>query len=157
MDYQFSDFLVDVSDDCKDFAAAIHEMLTGDNYKLKIESKASGFLVTYAHPKTKKSILNFVFRKKGLYIRLYGEHHSSYHDVLNRLPESMVSEIEKSGVCKRLVDPQACNSRCPMGYDFTIGDKHFQKCRLSCFMLHVNNESIPLLLEMVGREKIERG
>ena len=157
IDYQFADFLMAVSDSNKDFVTQIHETLTQDGYKIKIEPKAIGFLIIYAHPKNKRSILNFVFRKSGMYIRLYGENCNKYADVLNRLPDSMVKQIEKSSMCKRFTDPQACYPSCPAGYDFFIGEKHFQKCRLFCFLLLVDGESAPLLLEMVEREKEERG
>ncbi|MCL2592822.1 MAG: hypothetical protein FWD82_05595 [Defluviitaleaceae bacterium] len=155
-EYQFSDFLTDVSDGNKDFVIAVHEMLTKDNYKFKIESKASGFLVSYAHPKTKHSILNFAFRKNGMYIRLYGANCNNYAELLNRLPKSMIAQIDKSGNCSRMLNPQACNSRCAMGYDFYIGENHYQKCRIVCFFLLVDGESIPFLLEMVEREKQAR-
>ena len=155
-EFQFCDFLLDVHDDYKDFVTTVNEMLEKNNYKIKIESKASGFLVSYSHVKTKKSILNFAFRKQGLFTRIYGTHCNNYADLLNRLPQNMVDQIDKSGNCSRMLDPQACNSRCAMGYDFYIRDKHYQKCRIVCFFLHVNHESIPYLLEIIEREQQER-
>ena len=155
-EFQFSDFFLEVPDKSKDFVAEIHKLLTSDGYNIKIESKASGFLVSYAHPKTKHSILNFVFRKKGIYIRLYGANCNKYLDVLNRLPQSMVGQMQKAGDCPRLLGIEKCNSRCALGYDFKIGDIHFQKCRIACFFLLVDDESTQFLLEMVQREKQER-
>jgi len=154
-EYQFADFLMNVDDRYKDFVITVHEMLAA-NYKAKIELKASGFLVSYIHNKTKRSILNFVFRKNGIYIRIYGENCNDYVNVLNRLPNNIVKQIEGAGVCKRLVDPGACNSKCGMGYDFHIGDNHYQKCRNSCFYLYVDDESIPHLLELVESESRSR-
>ena len=155
-EYQFEDFLADVSDCYKAFVNKVHEKLLQDNYRIKIESKASGFLVSYVHPKMKRTILNFLFRKKGLLVRVYGDNCNKYCDVLNRLPESMVRQIDKSGVCKRLVDLESCNSRCATGYDFHIGKNHYQKCRYNCFCLDVDAESIPFLLELIERESKER-
>ena len=155
-EFQFSDFFLEVPDNYKDFVNQIHELLTNDHYKIKIESKASGFLVSYAHPKTKHSILNFAFRKNGLYLRLYGANCNKYLDILENLPQSMITQMQKAGDCPRLLGEEKCNSRCAMGYDFKIGDMHFQKCRIVCFFLLVDDESAPLLLEMVKREKQER-
>ena len=154
--FQYSDFFLEVPDNNKDFVTEIHDLLTNDNYKLKIEPKAIGYMATYAHPKTKHSILNFVFRKNGLYIRLYGANCNSYQDVLDRLPQSMITQMQKAGDCPRLLGQEKCNSRCAQGYDFKIDDIHFQKCRIVCFLLLVDDESTPFLLEMVKREKQER-
>jgi len=149
---QFSDFLLEVPDSNKDFVLTINKMMEDANYKIKLEQKANGFLVSYSEPKTKKSILNFVFRKNGMYIRIYGNHCNTYADLLNRLPENIVRQIDKSGDCSRMLDPQKCNSRCALGYDFYIGSKRYQKCRLVCFFLYVDTESIPYLQEIVEKE-----
>jgi len=45
-EFQFSDFFLEVPDKNKDFVTQIHKLLTSDNYNIKIESKASGFLVS---------------------------------------------------------------------------------------------------------------
>jgi len=155
-EFQFSDFLLEVSDSSKDFVLTIHKMMEDASYKIKLELKANGFLVSYSEPKTKKSILNFVFRKNGMYIRIYGNNCNAYADLLHRLPENIVTQIDKSGDCSRLLDPQKCNSRCALGYDFSIGGKRYQKCRLVCFFLFVDAESIPYLLELVEKEMQER-
>jgi len=156
MSYKFEDFLANVSVDCIDFVNSIHEMLTRDGYTHKIESKASGFFISYAHPKTKRSILNFLFRKKGLYARIYGDNCNKYEGLLNTLPASMAEQIAKAGVCKRLIDPKACNPKCVMGYDFTINHFRYQKCRNSCFYFDVNPENIPFLTELIKNENKER-
>jgi len=154
--YQFEDFLMTVSDDYKDFVITVHEMLLRDNYKIKIESKKNGFLVSYSHPKTKRVIMNFLFRKKGLLIRVYAENCAKYPDVLNSLPERIVDQIAGATVCKKLVNPQDCWEKCVMGYDFYIGGNHYQKCRYDCFQLDVDSESIPFLLELIESENKER-
>ena len=155
-EFQFSDFFLEVPDENKDFVSTVHELFTNDGYKIKIEPKPIGYMLTYLHPKTKHSLLNFVFRKNGMYIRLYGANCNSYQDVLDRLPQSMVAQMKKAGDCPRLLGQDKCSSKCAMGYDFTIGDTRFQKCRIACFFLQVDEESMPFLLEMAQREKSER-
>ena len=154
--FQYSDFFLEVPDKNKDFVTEIHELLTNSEYKLKIEPKAIGYMATYSHPKTKHSLLNFVFRKTGLHIRLYGNNYSKYQDILDILPQSMIAQMQKAGDCPRLLGESKCMPKCAMGYDFKIGGTHFQKCRIGCFFLLVDDESTPLLLEMVKREKQER-
>jgi hypothetical protein len=156
-EYVFEDFLESVDKDFKDFVGKVHGALLKNDYKPKIESKASGLFISYAHPKTKRSILNFLFRKKGLLVRIYGDNCNKYEDLINRLPENMVKQIDKAGVCKRLVDPQACNSKCALGYGFYIGEKRYQKCRNSSFYFDVDVESAPFLLRMIEGEIAGRG
>jgi hypothetical protein len=155
-EYQFEDFLANVSEDNKDFVKKVHESLTRDDYKINVESKASGFFASYSHLKTKRSIMNFLFRKKGLLVRIYGDNCGEYAYLLNKLPDNIVKQIDKTGVCKRLINPQDCNAKCVMGYDFYIGDKHYQKCRNSRFCLEVDSESIPFLTEMIENESKAR-
>ena len=155
--YHFENFLADVSPEYRGFAENIHDALLGEGYKCRIESKANGFLVSYSYPKTKRSILNFLFRKKGLHVRLYADHLDAYAGLLERLPEAMEKAIMKAPVCKRLVNPGDCNSRCPMGYDFTIKGSRYQKCRYNCFLLAVTPESAPVLAEFIEEERRGRG
>jgi len=101
-------------------------------------------------------MLNFLFRKSGLFVRIYADNFSRYTDFLNCLPEKMEKEIAKASVCKRLIDPATCNPKCIMGYDFSIRDNRYQKCRYSCFQFAVNFESVPVLSEFIERERRER-
>lgn len=43
---------------------------------------------------------------------------------LHALPDSMVLAIREASVCKRLVDPTACNQKSFMGYDFILRGEH---------------------------------
>jgi len=65
--HQFEDFLMQVPAHGQAFAVTQHARLTGEGYRCKIENKPSGFLVSYGQPKTRRVILNFLTRKKGLY------------------------------------------------------------------------------------------
>jgi hypothetical protein len=150
--YSFSDFISNVNPDYKEFVTKNHEALQKDGYKLKIESKATGLFASYSHPKTKRSILNFFFRKKGFFTRIYVDDIKRHSDFLNALPAQIEKEIAKSGVCKRLVDPETCNPKCMMGYDFYINDNHYQKCRYNCFQFDVNSESMPIITKFVNLE-----
>ena len=156
MQYQFEDFLAGVDKDYRNFVTNVHEALLRDSYNIKIESKASGMFVSYSHPKTKRSILNFLFRKSGLLVRIYADYSSGYTDLLNRLPEKMEKEIAKATLCKRLVNPGECNPKCIKGYDFFIREKRYQKCRYNCFEFAVNNESLPVLADFIESERKER-
>ena len=154
--YQFDDFLAEVNTAHKDFVMKIHEGLTKEKYKTKIESKKSGLSVSYSHPKTKRGMLGFLFCKNAFLVRLYADNFGKYVDFLNLIPESMEKEIGKATKCSRLIDPNACNPKCVGGYDFHIRDNHYQKCRMNCFQLEVNSDSIPILADFIENERRER-
>jgi hypothetical protein len=154
--YQFDDFLSKVSANDRKFVSNIHEILLRDGYKFKIEAKSSGFFVSYSHPKTKRSMLNFFFRKNGFFVRIYADNFSEYTEFLNHLPEKMKKEIEKALVCKRLINPDDCNPKCIKGYDFYVNDNHYQKCRYNCFQFVVSSEKISVLSEFIENERKER-
>ena len=156
MPYQFDDFLSGVCEAHKKFVVSTNESLLGDSYKVKIESKASGMFISYSHPKTKRSVVNFLFRKTSLLVRLYADNFDKYIDFLNSLPEKMEKEIAKASVCKRLINPDECNPKCLKGYDFFIREKHYQKCRYNCFEFEVTGESIPILANFIESERKER-
>jgi len=149
---EFEEFFVDVPDEYKEFMSAKHGILKENGYKLKVERKATGLFASYSHPKTKRSVLNFFFRKNGFYARIYADNHGKYKDFLDNLPERMEKEIAKSTDCKRLIDPADCNQKCIMGYDFYIRSTHYKKCRYNCFQFAVNKESAEILSAFADNE-----
>jgi hypothetical protein len=154
--FQFEDFLSRVNKDYCEFVSNIHTLLLQEAYKVKVESKASGFFVSYSHPKTKRSLLNFLFRKEKLLVRIYADGLANYSDLLDRISPEMEKEIARAQVCKRLINPEECNPKCIMGYDFKIKGKHYQKCRYNCFQFEVNPASIPVLSDLIENERRER-
>lgn len=152
----FGDFLSEVNPACLGFVTRLHEYLLENDCSVKIESAKSGYVVSYSLNKTKKVVANYVFRKKGLIIRIYGDYVSNYMEFINTLPEEMAKAIEKAPVCKRLVDPAKCNSRCPMGYVFTLKGTEYQKCRYNSFMFLINDENTSYIKTFLEHELEER-
>jgi hypothetical protein len=93
-----------------------------------------------------------VFRKTGIKMRIYTEHIALFQGFLDTLPEKMKTEIKKSSVCKRLINPDECNPKCVMGYSFMMDGEAFQKCRHMAFMLTLNEESFPFIKGFLERE-----
>ena len=159
VEYQFNDFLHFLSErayDCMGFVVEVHEMLLQMGCRVKISSsKAYPFLVAYTMPNARKGILNFYLRKKGLKVRITIVNPEKHADVLNSLPENMVGQIDKKGVCRKLVEGCKCLDSCT-GFDFHIGETHYQKCRFDCFQFDVDTESIPFFFELLESELKER-
>jgi len=154
--YQFEDFFAEVTQEQRAAVTNIHETMTGSGYKNKVEKKASGFLVAYTHPKTKRSILNLFFRKDGLQARIYAENHKRYADFIYNLPEDMETQVAKATNCKRFLTPPECSDTCSAGYDILVRGNQYRKCRYSCFHFKANTKSLPVITEFIEQEKAFR-
>jgi len=148
----FNVFLKAVDDRYKDFVMEINDYLTQNNCKCEIKPAKNGFIASYKPETTKKVLATFVFRKTGMRIRIYPEHVKAYETFLNTLPELMKKEIKKASVCKRLINPEECNSKCHMGYDFLLDEEHHQKCRYMAFMPALSEETTPYIKEFLEKE-----
>jgi hypothetical protein len=149
-------FLAVVDTNDQPFVQDLHKYLTDNGCKVTVEEKKSGFFASYKHVRLKKSIVNLLFRKAGLLVRIYGENANKYLDFLNTLPVEMVQSIEEATVCKKLIDPDSCSPTCPTGYDFTIGSKRYKVCRYSGFEFLVTNKNNLYIKSFVENEIKER-
>jgi len=150
----FEQFIEAVDADNKPFVQDLHKYLLDNGCQVTFEEKKNGYLASYKYGKPLKAVLNFIFRKQGMLTRIYGERISEYRDFLNTLPPEMVQHFEKAGDCGRLVN-NTCSMKCT-GYDFIIGDLHFQKCRYNCFEFLMTEESNPYIKTFVEHELKER-
>ncbi|MCL2446033.1 MAG: hypothetical protein FWD06_04640 [Oscillospiraceae bacterium] len=150
----FEEFLQTVDPDNLAFVQNLHNQLLEQNCKAAFEQKKSGPLASYKFGKPPKALMNFVFRKQGMLTRIYGEHIAHYLDFLNTLPPEMVQHFENAGDCGRLVS-NTCSTKC-MGYDFNVGDAHFQKCRYNCFEFLMTEQSRPFIAQFIKHELAQR-
>lgn len=146
----FDEFLTAVPQESQDFIDQLHQELIQHGCIMDIKKARSGYMAAYLYGK--KTIVNYVFRKKGMLVRIYGAHIQQYEACLDDLPSEMSSAIQKAKVCKRLLDPTACNPKCSMGYDFHMHQEHYQKCRNSAFMFWVCPDHHPYLRSLLLQE-----
>lgn len=143
----FEEFMKAVDSSNKAFVTNLHQEFLTYGCHIQVKEAKSGYVVSYLLDK--KAVANFVFRKTGLIIRIYANHINKYMEFLETLPSSMRKSIQTSSICKRLVNPNDCNSKCAMGYDFLLGGVRLQKCRNNAFMFLLcdeNNDFIKLFL-----------
>ena len=152
---KFEDFLMDVNPAYHEFVTRTHDFLRENGCSMKMDVAKNGYLVSYSD-KSKRVIANFVFRKSGLVMRIYGDHARQYNDFMETLPDGMIKAIEKAPVCKRLIDITKCNSRCRMGYSFVLKGTQHQKCQYNCFMFSVSDENIPATSDFLKKELAAR-
>ena len=148
--YTFQDFLSVVQEENQMFVVDLHNKLTNLGCNMEVKLAKSGYVASYRL--NKKTIANYVFRKKGLVIRIYAEHVAQDMDLLDTLPQGMVRTIQEASICKRMADPASCNQRCSMGYDFILKGERQQKCRNNAFMFLVDEESKPFVKTLLLNE-----
>ena len=146
----FEGFLLNVNPLYQDFVQQTHAYLFENGCKLKLQLAKNGYVVSYSHSKSKRVLLNFVFRKSGLVTRIYGDLVNQYMDFLETLPDAMIKSVAKAPVCR------LCNDRCNKGYAFSIKGTDYQKCRYNCFMFTVDDENIPFIRSFLEHEIHER-
>lgn len=151
----FQTFLDTVEPQYRPFVAEQHTLLE-DTCICIIKEAKSGYVLSYIHGRTGRVLANYVFRKQGLALRVYADHIAQDMDILEALPESMCLSMERAPDCKRLLDPQACNAKCPMGYTFLLMGNIQQKCRNNCFFFFLRDETMPHLRKLLAREVAAR-
>ena len=147
----FEDFLIDVEPRYQGFVREIHGYMLQNGCKFKLAAAKNGYVASYPHVRSKLVVINFVFRKTGLVIRIYGDHVGQYTWFMESLPEEMKKAIIKAPQCKRFLNPPRCNSKCG-GNVFTLDDTQYQKCRYNCFMFPINEVNIPPVRGFIERE-----
>lgn len=143
----FQGFLASVDAENQKFVSELHDELTALGCKADVKTAKSGYVVAYRL--NKKTLANYVFRKKGLIARIYAGHVAQYMEILETLPDGMARSIQKAPICKRLADPAACNQKCPMGYDFVLKGERLQRCRNNAFMFLLSEESRPYVRSLL--------
>lgn len=146
----FQDFLACVDGENREFVSDLHDELTKLGCKTEVKPAKSGYVVSYIL--NKKTIANYVFRKKGLLARIYAGHIAQYMELLEEMPDGMARSVQEAPVCKRLVDPAACNQKCSMGYDFILKGERLQRCRNNAFLFLLDEESRPFIKSLLLHE-----
>lgn len=146
----FGEFIDTVDDGNREFVTELHQEFIDRGCKIEVKEAKSGYVVSYLL--NKKTIANYVFRKAGLIVRIYANHIKDYMEFLETLPEGMVKTIETAPVCKRLINPDDCNSKCAMGYDYILNGKRHQKCRNGAFMFLLCEENNKFIKDFLRNE-----
>lgn len=146
----FEDFIVAVDGSNQEFVKELHQEFIARGCKIEVKEAKSGYMVSYTL--NKKTVANFVFRKIGLIVRIYANHIKEYMDFLETLPDNMVKTIQAAPNCKRLINPNDCNAKCAMGYDFLLCGERLQKCRSNAFMFLLCQENNAFIRTFLDNE-----
>lgn len=145
-----NDFLAAVAPGDREFVKKLDGSLIGQGCTLAIKEAKSGYAVSYQL--AKKTIMNWVFRKTGLWARIYGDNAGKYERVIASLPDGMQKDMIASRDCKKLADPAACSDTCVSGIAYTLKGNAYKKCRNDAMMFLLTNETAEHIAELVCAE-----
>jgi hypothetical protein len=149
---EYGEFLEAVDENNREFVSDLHTFLLENGCDSERKTAKSGYTVSYILNDTGKTLANYVFRKTGIKMRIYPKNLNRYEELLNTFPDKMKKDIKKSSVCKRMVNPDACNPRCSMGYRFDLEDEIYEKCRYMAFFFGLSEENNPFIKALLKEE-----
>lgn len=146
----FKEFLSTVAPEYQVFVEKLNNRLIDQGCALVIKEAKSGYVASYQVEK--KTVMNWVFRKSGVWARIYGDNVSQYEDILASLPAEMQKKMTTSRDCKRLIDPNACSDTCVKGFVYVLnGDTH-RKCRNDGMFFLLADETAEHIASLVCAE-----
>lgn len=150
----YDDFLRIVEESNRAFIDDMHSLFMDYGCTLEIKEAKQGYVVTYTYKTSKKKValMNYVFRKSGMMVRIYARHIGMYQSLLDSLPEDMKKCVVKAGDCKRLTGISECSPTCTAGYDFMMDGVNYKKCKNSSFFWRVESESMEHIRNMLKNE-----
>ena len=151
MDEVFIHFLQDIPSEYQNFVLELDEYLIAKGSKRTIKAAKSGFVTSYSSPASGKALLNYVFRKSGVKMRIYAEHIGEHPEVLNCLPDKMKSDIKKAGDCKKLTG-FTCTPTCTGGYTFVMDGEEYRKCKNMAFFHSLTAGNMEHILKLIKAE-----
>lgn len=151
MDEMFIHFLQDIPAEYQNFVLELDEYLIARGSKRTIKAAKSGFVTSYSSPASGRALLNYVFRKSGVKMRIYAEHICEHPEVLNCLQDNMKSDIKKAGDCKKLTG-LACTPTCTAGYTFVMDGEEYRKCKNMAFFHSMTDGNIEHILKLIKAE-----
>ena len=132
---------------------SIHAELSAMGFTEEIKEAKSGPVLSYM--KDRKVLLNYVYRKSGIKVRLYAAGIAAYEDCLAAIPDSMKTELKKATDCKKL-NGLPCTPTCPGGYTYTLDGELLKKCRSTGFLMTLNQKTAEYIQTLILREAGER-
>jgi len=146
----FKEFLLTVTPEHQAFVEKLNNKLIEQGCGLVIKEAKSGYAASYQLDK--KTVMNWVFRKTGVWARIYGDYASKYENTIASLPADMQKKMTTSRDCKRLIDPTACSDTCVKGFVYALNGDTYKKCRNDGMLFLLTNETAEHIAGLVCAE-----
>lgn len=151
MNETFMLFLNEIPVENQEFVLELDKYLTSKGSKRTIKTAKSGFVTSYTSPADGKNLLNYVFRKTGVKMRIYAQNIGKHPDILSDFPENMKADIKKAGDCKKL-NGLNCTPTCSGGYKFTMDGIEYKKCRNMAFFHSLEERNFIAIKKLIESE-----
>ena len=151
MDELFKLFLNEIPSECHDFVTELDKYLIDKGCKRTIKTAKSGFVTSYSSPKSDRALLNYVFRKNCVKMRIYAANIKEYEEVLSNIPDNMKKDIIKGGDCKKLIGLN-CTPTCSGGYSFHMDGVDYKKCKNMAFFHSLENRNFSAIKKIIEAE-----
>ena len=146
----FKEFLSTVMPEHQAFVEQLNNKLSEQGCNLVIKEAKSGYAASYQLEK--KAIMNWVFRKSGIWARIYGDNAGKYEDTIASLPAYMHKKMTASHDCKRLIDSNACSDTCVKGLVYALNGDIHKKCRYDGMLFLLTNEAAEHIADLACAE-----
>ncbi len=146
----FKEFLSAIAPEHQEFVGKLNTKLIEQGCDLVIKEAKSGYTASYLLEK--KTVMNWVFRKAGVFARIYGDNAGRYEDIIASLPADMQKKMTASRDCKRLIDPDACSDTCVKGFVYSLNGNIYKKCRNDGMFFLLTNETAEHIAGLVCAE-----
>jgi len=146
----FKEFLLTVTPEHQAFVEKLNNKFIEQGCGLVIKEAKSGYAASYQLDK--KTVMNWVFRKTGVWARIYGDNASKYENTIASLPADMQKKMTTSRDCKRLIDPTACSDTCVKGFVYALNGDTYKKCRNDGMLFLLTNETAEHIAGLVCAE-----
>lgn len=146
----FNEFLLAVAPERRVFVEKLNDKLLEQGCELVIKEVKSGYTATYQMEK--KTVMNWVFRKTGIWARIYGDNAGRYEEVIAALPAHMQKKMAASHDCKRLIDPDACSDTCVKGFVYSLNGETQKKCRNDGMLFLLTEETAEYIAGLICAE-----
>lgn len=150
----FNEFLSAVELEHQAFIEKLNNKLIEQGCKLVIKEAKSGYAASYQLDK--KTVMNWVFRKSGVWARIYGDNANKYENTIASLPADMQKKMTTSRDCKRLIDHTACSNTCVKGFVYCLNGDIHKKCRNDGMLFLLTKETAEHIAALVCAEVIVR-
>ena len=146
----FEEFLSAVAPEHQEFVEKLNNKLIEQGCGLVIKEAKSGYTASYQLDK--RTVMNWVFRKSGVWARIYGDNAGKYESIITFLPSDMQKKMTTSRDCKRLIDPTACSDTCVKGFIYALNGDIHKKCRNDGMLFRLTDETADHIAELVCAE-----
>ena len=119
-----ANFHSEVPQEYSNFVLQVHELLTKEGYKSKVQLKKHGLSAQYNSPNTKGNALQLIVRDNALHMYLYNIFLYEYNNFLESLPSAVINEFAEYRNCTDSCSPVCAGDR----LNYTINGIQYRKC-----------------------------